>query len=246
MKYKIINEQAIMVYFEDHIAETIFQQVQQLVHYIHSQKVEGIEEVIPSYRAILINFDLKLITPTEVIRQLNLDDIQVEDLEKKGNNNSTIYLPVWYGDSAGPDIEEVATHNNLSIDEVIELHTNDEYLIYMLGFMPGFPFLGGLNEKLHTPRRSEPRTSLPEGSVGIANQQTGLYPSSSPGGWQIIGRTPIKVFSLERDPMCIYQPGDKIKFYAISQAQFNQIVEEQLSENFDIRKWVSKEHEYID
>ena len=127
---------------------------------------------------------------------------------------------------------------------MIDLHTKEDYLIYLLGFMPGFPFLGGLSSQLHTPRRSEPRTQIPAGSVGIANNQTGLYPKSSPGGWQIIGQTPIEVFNIERQPMCLYQPGDYIHFYSITTEEFQHIVEQQSAGNYNYEGLVTLTDEY--
>ena len=114
----------------------------------------------------------------------------------------------------------------------------------MLGFMPGFPYLGGLDKKLHTPRRSEPRLKIEAGSVGIANNQTGLYPMDSPGGWQIIGRTPLKVFDLNREPMTMYEAGDYIQFYEIDQEEYDQLSEDIRNGNFDIDKWVTYQDEY--
>lgn len=139
---------------------------------------------------------------------------------------NVIHIPVLYNLEMGPDLEEVASYNNLTIEEVVQIHTTNEYLVYMLGFMPGFPFLGGLDERIHTPRRSEPRVKINAGSVGIANNQTGLYPSDSPGGWQIIGRTPLKVFDQYSEPMTLYEAGDYIKFYSIDETTYNQIESE--------------------
>ena len=114
----------------------------------------------------------------------------------------------------------------------------------MLGFMPGFPFLGGLDPNLHTPRRKEPRTKIEAGSVGIANNQTGLYPKQSPGGWQIIGRTPINVFDINREPMCLYEAGDSIQFYSIDKDTYQQIEQEQTQDDFNIEKWVKFDYEH--
>lgn len=129
---------------------------------------------------------------TELIENLELSQISDTKLNNQ-NQRKIITIPVVYGGDFGPDLDEVASYNNLSNDEVIDIHTQQAYLIYMLGFMPGFPYLGGLDKRIHTPRRSEPRVKIDAGSVGIANNQTGLYPLDSPGGWQIIGRTPLKV-----------------------------------------------------
>ena len=155
-----------------------------------------------------------------------------------------IQIPVCYGNNYGPDLSEVAKHNQLSEKEVIEIHTQQAYLIYMLGFMPGFPYLGGLDQRLHTPRRSEPRIKIDEGSVGIANNQTGLYPMESPGGWQIIGRTPLKVFDIESKPMTLYKAGDYIQFYEINNKEYIEISEATQRGEFKQDKWVKYENEY--
>ncbi|MGI2263440.1 5-oxoprolinase subunit PxpB [Staphylococcus cohnii] len=243
MKYKLINEETIMIYFEQQIDPSTFKEVQKVEKYIKDQQHEAIIEVIPSYRAIMLHIDITKQSLAKVVNELKLEQLNKLDFDENLNKVKTISLPVLYGGNYGPDIQEVATHNQLSIEEVIKLHTENTYLIYMLGFMPGFPFLGGLNSKLATPRREEPRTSIPAGSVGIANNQTGLYPKQSPGGWQIIGRTPITVFDILRTPMCLYESGDYIKFYSIDESTFEQIVEAQQGE-FDIEKWVKIQYEY--
>ena len=243
MEYKLINEETIMIYFEQQIDPSTFKEVQKVEKYIKDQQHEAIIEVIPSYRAIMLHIDITKQSLVKVVNELNLEQLNKLDFDENLNKVKIINLPVLYGGNYGPDIQEVAKHNQLSIEEVIKLHTENTYLIYMLGFMPGFPFLGGLNSKLATPRREEPRTSIPAGSVGIANNQTGLYPKQSPGGWQIIGRTPITVFDILRTPMCLYESGDYIKFYSIDESTFEQIVEAQQGE-FDIEKWVKIQYEY--
>ncbi|MBA1354180.1 MULTISPECIES: 5-oxoprolinase subunit PxpB [Staphylococcus] len=243
MEYKLINEETIMIYFEQQIDPSTFKEVQKVEKYIKDQQHEAIIEVIPSYRAIMLHIDITKQSLAKVVNELKLEQLNKLDFDENLNRVKTISLPVLYGGNYGPDIQEVATHNQLSIEEVIKLHTENTYLIYMLGFMPGFPFLGGLNSKLATPRREEPRTSIPAGSVGIANNQTGLYPKQCPGGWQIIGRTPITVFDILRTPMCLYESGDYIKFYSIDESTFEQIVEAQQGE-FDIEKWVKIQYEY--
>lgn len=243
LEYKLINEETIMIYFEQQIDPSTFKEVQKVEKYIKDQQHEAIIEVIPSYRAIMLHIDITKQSLVKVVNELNLEQLNKLDFDENLNKVKIISLPVLYGGNYGPDIQEVAKHNQLSIEEVIKLHTENTYLIYMLGFMPGFPFLGGLNSKLATPRREEPRTSIPAGSVGIANNQTGLYPKQSPGGWQIIGRTPITVFDILRTPMCLYESGDYIKFYSIDESTFEQIVEAQQGE-FDIEKWVKIQYEY--
>lgn len=144
-----------------------------------------------------------------------------------------IRIPVCYDDQEfAPDLKIVCDHAKLTKDEVIKLHSSTDYLIYMMGFLPGFPYLGGMDERLKTPRLQTPRTKIPAGSVAIGGEQTGLYPVESPGGWNIIGRTPLKVFDLNRKPKFLYKAGDKIRFVPISRTEF---------EHFDEEKWLKNE-----
>ncbi|BBE08243.1 allophanate hydrolase subunit 1 protein [Mycoavidus cysteinexigens] len=128
-----------------------------------------------------------------------------------------VEIPVCYGGESGPDLAEVAQHTKLSIEEIIKRHTNTEYTVFCLGFQPGFAYLGGLDPKLATPRRAEPRVAIPAGSVGIGGTQTGIYPASSPGGWQLIGRTAAKLFDPMGNPPSLLQPGDRVRFTIASQ-----------------------------
>lgn len=243
MEIKVINEQSILLYFKEEISEQNYKDVDTTTQYILSKNISAIRDVVPSYRAIMINFDNKQLNYEQLITQLELDDIELSTSAENANKK-VIHIPVLYNLEVGPDLEEVAKHNNLSIDEVIKIHTDNEYLIYMLGFMPGFPFLGGLDKRLHTPRRSEPRVKINAGSVGIANNQTGLYPSDSPGGWQIIGRTPLKVFDQYSNPMTLYEAGDYIKFYAIDESTFKEIETEIANNKFNKEKWVTNNYEH--
>ncbi len=121
-------------------------------------------------------------------------------------------IPTWYGGSAGPDLAEVAAHTGLTEAEVIDTHSSGEYQVYCLGFQPGFTYLGGMDTRLATPRKTTPRQSTPAGSVGIGGRQTGIYPAVSPAGWQIIGRTDLALFDIQKSPPCLLQPGDTIRF----------------------------------
>lgn len=242
METKILNEQTIIYYFENEISRSTFNKVQYVVTYIEKQQLTSIIEIVPSYRSIMLTIDTTIDVPKTVIAQLNIEALDLNSISKEMEQTCIINIPVLYGDEHGPDLEEVAQHNDLSINEVVNIHSSNRYLIYLLGFMPGFPFLGGLSEKIHTPRRNEPRTKIPAGSVGIANNQTGLYPKQSPGGWQIIGQTPIDVFNINREPMCLYQPGDYIKFYSITQEEFEDFKEQQQNNTFNYERLVTIEN----
>jgi inhibitor of KinA len=134
----------------------------------------------------------------------------------------TVDIPVCYGGEFGPDLAEVAARNGLSAEEVIRIHASAEYLVYMIGFAPGFPYLGGMSGRIAAPRRSTPRLAIPAGSVGIAGEQTGVYPLETPGGWQLIGRTPIALFLPVRSPPSLLRAGDKVRFRPISRMEYEQ------------------------
>ena len=222
MEVKVINEQSLLLYFKEEISEVNYQEVDLTTQHILSKNIPDIRDVIPSYRAIMINFNNDSIDYKQLIEKLELDKLNVSKDDTYSKKN-VIHIPVLY-----------------NLEEVVQIHTTNEYLVYMLGFMPGFPFLGGLDERIHTPRRSEPRVKINAGSVGIANNQTGLYPSDSPGGWQIIGRTPLKVFDQYSEPMTLYEAGDYIKFYSIDEKTYNQIESEINDGRFNKEKWVTR------
>jgi inhibitor of KinA len=132
----------------------------------------------------------------------------------------TMEIPVRYGGADGPDLEEVAALNHLSAEEVIAIHSGAEYLVHFLGFSPGFPYLGGMPESIAAPRLETPRRSVPAGSVAIGGRQTGIYPTASPGGWRIIGRTPLRLFQPEADPPVLLQMGDHVRFVPVAGGGF--------------------------
>ncbi|MHA6310606.1 5-oxoprolinase subunit PxpB [Pantoea sp. S-LA4] len=135
-----------------------------------------------------------------------------EESEAQLPASRQVDIPVIYGGEAGPDLAVVAEQASLSVSQVVELHSSSEYVVYFIGFQPGFPYLGGLDPRLHTPRRAEPRVSVPAGSVGIGGSQTGVYPLASPGGWQLIGQTPIALFDPLQQPPTLLRPGDTVRF----------------------------------
>ena len=243
MECRQISEQAFLIYFDAEINEHTFNQVNAMKDYINSYEHPFVKELLPSYRAILVYFDGIEIKYESLIEELKLKEFHFENMQTQ-TPRKIINMPVLYGGEWGPDLNIVAEHNSISPEEVVRKHTESYYLVYMIGFMPGFPFLGGLDKALHTPRKAEPRLKIPAGSVGIANNQTGLYPEDSPGGWQIIGQTPIKVFDLHRNPKILYQPGDKIKFYAINEEQFLHIKKYTSKGQIDYTEWVMTDYEH--
>jgi inhibitor of KinA len=222
-RFLLAGDKGLLVEFGVAIDPEINQKVRQIFLSIEKAPIEGVTEVIPTYRSILIFYDPfttgpKIVEKEILGREDKLDEQEIPPPE-------TIEIPVVYGEDFGPDLEFVASHNNLSPEEVIEIHTSGTYLIYMLGFTPGFPFLGGLSEELFTPRLENPRQLVPAGSVGIANNQTGVYPIDSPGGWRLIGKTPVKLYEPKRSPPILLKAGNYIRFRSISKKEFQEIAE---------------------
>lgn len=219
-KYLLAGDKAIVVEFGDIIDEDINRKVINLMKNIESSSlINSIYEMIPTYRSLMIIYNPLKITFNDLINSVKNIECNLKVLDKREKN--IIKIPVLYGNDYGPDIDTVAKYNRLSIEEVIRLHSEAEYLVYMLGFTPGFTYLGGMNNKLETPRLDNPRVKIPEGSVGIAGKQTGVYPIDSPGGWQLIGRTPIKLYNPKRENPILLKAGDYVKFTPITKDEFN-------------------------
>lgn len=166
-------------------------------------------EVVPGMNNLTIVFD-----PLEADADALAASLQ-EAWDKAGDTPATsreVEIPVQYGGEFGPDLEVVARHTGLSAEEVVRRHAGGDYVVFFLGFQPGFAYMGGLEDALHTPRRAEPRLEVPAGSVGIGGAQTGLYPAVSPGGWQLIGHTDVPLFDPSRTPPTLLQPGDRVRF----------------------------------
>ncbi len=224
-RFQPLGDKGCLVTLGDTIDEAGFHAVRKAQFALTHPPMEGVTETIPGYTTLLLVYDPEIISYSDLAKaaEIRLADAASLDLPPP----KTTIIPVAYGGEMGPDIDFVARHNGLSPEEVIILHTSGRYPVYMLGFTPGFPYLGGLTEKLWTPRLETPRTRVPAGSVGIANNQTGIYPVDSPGGWQIIGRTPLKLFDPSRDDPFLVHPGEVVVFEAISHEEFQRIKDTQ-------------------
>ncbi|HDR15019.1 MAG TPA: 5-oxoprolinase subunit PxpB, partial [Desulfobacteraceae bacterium] len=217
--YRLVGDSGLLVEYGDTIAEEINLKVRAMAMSLTRHPPEGVVEVIPTYRSILIPYDSAVTGPEKLRSALEKLENRLEQIELPPAE--TVRIPVCYGGALGPDIGFVAEHNNLSVDEVIDIHSQPEYLIYMIGFTPGFPYLGGLDDRLVTPRLETPRIKVPAGSVGIANNQTGMYSVESPGGWRLIGRTPLMLFAPARKHPFLYRAGDRLKFVPVSREEFD-------------------------
>jgi KipI family sensor histidine kinase inhibitor len=216
-RYRLMGDRSVLVELGDDISPVVNQQVCNLFVGLDQQPIEGVLELVPGYRSLLVVYD-----PLQV----NVEKLQNKIDETLSQLNTsrppaprTVEIPVVYGKEYGPDLEWVADFQKISPEEVIRLHTQPVYRVYMIGFMPGYPYLGEVPDGLVTPRRDTPRTHVPQGSVAIAQKQTGIYPVESPGGWQLIGRTPVNLFDPGKESPSLLEMGDQVKFYAISKKE---------------------------
>ena len=224
LRFVPAGDKAFVIELGDGISPEINRSVHNLLLSIEKQGIPGILDIVPTYRSILINYDPLTLPPNELeerVRELT------QDLDETPPAASRVVeLPTSYGGEHGSDLGYVAEHNGLTEEEVIALHSGTDYLVYMMGFTPGFTYLGGMSEKIATPRLQTPRTAIPAGSVGIAERQTGVYPIESPGGWQLIGRTPVRLFDPSKQPPVIAEPADYIRFVPVSPEEYLRILEE--------------------
>lgn len=182
---------------------------------IETSDIEGVLEMVPTYRSLLIYYDPLQVSLPQLQEQISGIAIGEEETE---HEYRIVEIPTLYGGEHGPDLVFVAENAGMAESEVIALHSGTDYLVYTMGFSPGFPYLGGLDQKLHTPRLQSPRTLIPAGSVGIAESQTGLYPVASPGGWRLIGRSPLRLFDPYASPPTVINAGDRVRFVALEDA----------------------------
>lgn len=207
------GDQALMVEMGDRISDETNIQVRNLTLALEKLNLPGIISLLPTYTSLLISYDSMIQSSSNL--QSRIEDLQDGLTDHHTNNHQILNIPTLYGGEYGPDLEFVASHTGISVDEVVNIHSATKYRVHMMGFTPGFPYLGGLPEQLTTPRLDTPRIAIPAGSVGIADNQTGFYPISSPGGWRLIGRTPLKMFDPEIEPPSILAVGDYVQFTSI-------------------------------
>lgn len=214
------GDSAVTVEFGSTIDDALNAAVHAFAGAVEGLPLPAIREVVPTYRSATVHYD-----PAAIAYQDLLDLLRplARDAGACRAEGPVVEIPVLYGGAWGPDLQEVADHCGLPPQQVIQLHSAPDYRIYMLGFTPGFPYLGGMDARLATPRRREPRVRIPAGSVGIAGAQTGVYPIQSPGGWQLIGRTPLRLFDPALDPPILLAAGQRIRFVPIDQAAYEKL-----------------------
>ena len=212
------GESCLVVEFGDTIDRAINGKVQGLRRALERAPFPGLIELVPTYRSLALYFDP---TRTETEGLFNrIEELALAVEESSSDEGQVMIVPVLYGSGEGPDLEDVARHSGLSPDEVIGRHCGRDYYCYMLGFTPGFPYLGGMDKSIAMPRLATPRTLIPAGSVGIADRQTGIYPIDSPGGWRLIGQTPLRLFDPEGISPILIEAGLWIRFRPVERREY--------------------------
>lgn len=214
--FKQMGDSALMIQMGDKISIEINLEVHQLVSHINNLKLPFIFEIVPAYSSLTIHYDPIKISNKGLESLIRDIWISTNSEIKINTDSKTVIIPTLYGGDYGPDLASVSDFLALSENDIVDFHTSSEYFVYALGFSPGFPYLGGLPNQIHCPRLSSPRVDVPSGSVAIAESQTGIYPMNSPGGWRIIGKTPVKMFDPNNSTPAILSPGDKLRFKVLS------------------------------
>lgn len=212
------GDQAILIELGKEIKPEINRRVHALSRLIEKERRPGIKEIVPAYSSLLIYYEPWQIPFSEISNWAQ--EVLQQDLPEEETLPAVKEIPVVYGGVYGPDLDFVAQYNGLSIEEVIQWHTQEIYLVYVVGFSPGFTAMGVVPKQIQTPRLRTPRTKVPAGSVGIGGVQTGIYAVESPGGWQLIGRTPLSLFDLKKDPPSFFKSGDYARFFPIREEDF--------------------------
>jgi len=222
-----IGDQGITLDYGGEMNESVNKKINQLYRLLQDWHTDGVLDIIPAYRSISVIYDLfkiKRLAGTHsafeyIEMKLRLTEAQVPD-ETEALISRKIAVPVCYDQSLAPDLIELAESHNMMIEELIEIHLQKSYRVYMIGFLPGFAYMGRIDERIMSPRKASPRIQVPAGSVGIASDQTGIYPFDSPGGWQLIGQTPLRLFDASKKSPTLFEPGDEVKFYKIGLEEF--------------------------
>lgn len=214
---------AVTLQIGSEISEQVNQEVVAALETLRHADIPGVRELVPTYTSVCIHYDPMVLSYNALQTFLN----QIKILDKEENTEQmgrVVEIPVCYGGEYGPDLTFVAEHNGLTEAEVVDRHSSGQYLVYMLGFLPGFAYMGGMDASIACPRLVSPRTRIPAGSVGIAGSQTGIYPLASPGGWQLIGRTPLRMFSIDGEQTSFaLSAGDRVRFVPITEEAFRKM-----------------------
>lgn len=220
-----LGDAAVVVSFGDAIDPDVHARVMSFAQHIDSSPPPGLVEHVPAFTTVTLVYDPLVRTYDEfhasvraMLRSVYSGDVAAE--------RDPVEIPVCYGGELGPDLDFVAAHNDLTPDEVVDIHSGTTYVVYMIGFAPGFPYLGSMSPRIAAPRLDTPRQAVPAGSVGIGGTQTGIYPVETPGGWRLVGRTPVRLFRARAQTPSLLAAGDRVRFVAIPPAEYDALVAE--------------------
>lgn len=238
VRFLTTGDTSLLVEFGNEISTEINARIRAFNIALAQKGIPGIVETVPTYRSLTVHYRPEIIRYEKLRDALkgllgSLDEVEIPPA-------SVVEIPVLYGGDMGPDIDFVAEHNHKTVEDVIKIHSAPEYLIYMLGFTPGFPYMGGMNPEIATPRLTSPRVKIPGGTVGIAGSQTGVYPIDSPGGWQLIGRTPLKLYDAQRETPILLQAGQYVKYRPINRVEYDDIAAQVAAGGYAVKAY-SKE-----
>ncbi|MCE9526554.1 MAG: 5-oxoprolinase subunit PxpB [Planctomycetales bacterium] len=222
--FATLCDRAVVVHLGDQIDAPTFRAIRSLVKKLEASPPAGMIEFVPAFTTVAVYYDPLRTSEAELCSSISSLAPTLDSTDEP--KPRVVEIPVCYGGEFGPDLQIVAKHTGLIPSEVARIHSEGEYLVHMIGFAPGFPYLGGMSPRIAAPRRSSPRLKIPAGSVGIAGEQTGIYPLETPGGWQLIGRTPLVLFRPEQDPPTLLQAGDIVRFRSVTPDQFRQLSEQ--------------------
>lgn len=239
LKYKPFGNEAILIEWPNKITIGILNDIRNFVVKIENKNIKEIIDLNFVYSSLLILYDSKGISHETLKRKLN--SIYSEEILELNIENVLWEIPVCYHPDFGIDLDYISSKKNIDIDTIISLHCNSIYTVFGIGFLPGFLYLGGLLEMLHFPRKETPRLKVPKGTVGIGGNQTGIYPKESPGGWQIIGKTPVSLFDVKKDIPCKIKAGDKIQFCPISKLEFSVIKELEADGKYKLKEVITND-----
>lgn len=221
-RFLLSGDSALVLEVGDEVSPAINNQVRRLMHQLNQEPIQGVTESIPTYRSLMICYDPLKISFDNLKKHLEVS-LQ-RSVDAKLPEPRRIEVPTLYGGEWGPDLQDVADANDTTAEGVIQIHSGEDYLVYMIGFTLGFPYLGELPRGIRCPRLATPRLKVPAGSVGIADRLTGIYPLESPGGWRVIGRTPMKLFDYRLDPPSTFRAGDLARFVPIDEETFENML----------------------
>jgi inhibitor of KinA len=239
-RFKVLHcgDKTFMLQFGGNISLATSQHVQRMFHALREKKRPGISEFVPNYCSLLVFYDPLIADLESFLEEVGETEKKVSQWE--GEKVKKVNIPVIYGDEFGPDLDFVANHHALSPEEVVRLHTKPVYTNCMYGFDPGYILLLGLPRRLETSRMDNPRLSIPEGTVGIGGAQTGIYPFNRSGGWRLIGRTPLRMFDIQRDPAVLVGIGDKVRFYRIDRKEYDHVLESVKNGDEPVSKYIKQ------